>query len=101
MTIDHGSLLDMAAGRRTFLRNSATGMGSLALGSLMAPAAFADSDPKAAGKESLLSHYAPRAKRIIYLFMTGAPSQLDLYDPKPRLIEMTGKDLPELSLIHI
>jgi hypothetical protein len=96
MISEHGSLLDMAAGRRTFLRNSATGMGSLALGSLMAPAAFAESDPKAAaGKESLLSHYAPRAKRIIYLFMSGAPSQLDLYDPKPRLIEMTGKDLPD------
>ena len=40
-------------------------------------------------------HFAPKAKRIIYLFMSGAPSQLDLFDPKPKLVEMTGKDLPE------
>ncbi len=40
-------------------------------------------------------HFAPKAKRIIYLFMSGAPSQLDLYDPKPKLTEMMGKDLPE------
>ena len=40
-------------------------------------------------------HFAPKAKRIIYLFMSGAPSQLDLYDPKPKLTEMMGKDLPD------
>ena len=40
-------------------------------------------------------HFAPKAKRIIYMFMSGAPSHLDLFDPKPKLIEMTGKDLPD------
>ncbi len=40
-------------------------------------------------------HFTPRAKRIIYLFMSGAPSQLDLFDPKPKLTEMTGQDLPD------
>ena len=40
-------------------------------------------------------HFAPKAKRVIYLFMSGAPSHLDLFDPKPKLIEMTGKDLPD------
>ncbi|MGN6133884.1 MAG: DUF1501 domain-containing protein, partial [Aureliella sp.] len=40
-------------------------------------------------------HFAPNAQRISYLLMSGAPSQLDLFDPKEKLIEMTGKDLPE------
>src|SRR6185369_1897578 len=40
-------------------------------------------------------HFAPKAKRVIYLFQSGAPSHLDLLDPKPKLIEMTGKDLPD------
>ena len=41
------------------------------------------------------SHFAPKAKRVIYLFMSGAPSHLDLFDPKPVLTKRTGKDLPD------
>ena len=89
--------------RRSFLQSSSTGLGALGLASLLNPAAFAneqtsenpsDVDLKVPGALKKL-HSPPRAKRIIYLFMSGAPSQLDLFDPKPTLIEMTGKDLPE------
>ncbi|HEY2952465.1 MAG TPA: DUF1501 domain-containing protein, partial [Verrucomicrobiae bacterium] len=83
-----------ALSRRTFLRQSTTGLGALALGSLLNPAAFGASALVVPGAMKSL-HFAPRAKRIIYLFMSGAPSQLDLFDPKPKLIEMTGKDLPD------
>ncbi|MDA1231476.1 MAG: DUF1501 domain-containing protein, partial [Planctomycetota bacterium] len=79
--------------RRSFLQNSTTGIGAWALASLLSPTAFAGS-PTTSGALGPL-HFAPKAKRIIYLFMSGAPSQLDLFDPKPKLTEMTGKDLPE------
>ena len=42
-----------------------------------------------------LPHFAPKAKRVIYLFQNGAPSQLDLFDYKPMLNKMHGEDLPE------
>ena len=83
--------------RRIFLQNSSTGIGALALANLMNPQIFSqDEDPafKVSGALQRL-HIKPRAKRIIYLFMSGAPSQLDLFDPKPKLTEMTGKDLPD------
>jgi hypothetical protein len=69
--------------RRLFLRNSAAALGSTALGSLMAGASTAS------------LHHAPTAKRVIYLFQSGAPSQMDLFDPKPQMQKERGKDLPE------
>ena len=83
-----------ALSRRAFLRESTTGLGALALGSLLSPGAFGAAALDAPGAMKAL-HFAPKAKRIIYLFMSGAPSQLDLFDPKPKLVEMTGQDLPE------
>jgi len=84
--------------RRAFLKTAGLGLGSVALASLLdgkVSAATADSSPlKSAGAANPL-HFAPRAKRVIYLFMSGAPSQIDLYDPKPKLREMTGQLLPE------
>jgi len=82
--------------RRAFLQKSTTGLGALALSSLINPAAFGQdaAGPEVPGILRRL-HFAPKAKRIIYLFQSGAPSHLDLFDPKPKLIEMTGKDLPE------
>ena len=85
--------------RRLFLQSGTTGLGLLGLASLSNPAAFGGSAadnavPPVPGSLGKL-HFAPRAKRIIYLFMSGGPSQLDLFDPKPTLIEMTGKDLPD------
>ncbi len=83
--------------RRSFLQQSTTGVGTLALASLMNPHLFAaaeGSEPPTVPGAIKRLHRTPKAKRIIYLFMSGAPSQLDLFDPKPKLIEMTGKDLP-------
>ncbi|MEO8351928.1 MAG: DUF1501 domain-containing protein, partial [Chthoniobacteraceae bacterium] len=85
--------------RRVFLQKSTTGLGALALSSLLTPNAFGSGATDASGPEvpGALGrlHFAPKAKRVIYLFMSGAPSHLDLFDPKPKLIEMTGKDLPD------
>jgi hypothetical protein len=63
--------------RREFL-----GLGSAALASLLH------------GEEGSLPHFAPRAKRVIYLFQFGGPSQLDLFDPKPALEKMQRAELP-------
>lgn len=81
--------------RRTFLTRSTTGLGAMALGSMLhsqrAAAAPAGADSRGALKSL---HFAPRAKRVIYLFQSGAPSHLDLFDPKPKLRDMTGEELP-------
>lgn len=87
--------------RRSFLEKSSTGMGAFALASLLNGPALANQLPSIANNGPAVSgemkhlHFAPKAKRIIYLFMSGAPSQLDLFDPKPKLTEFMGKDLPE------
>jgi hypothetical protein len=78
--------------RRKFLSRLSLGVGSVALGSLMIPDLFGSSDEK--NLMAGLPHFAPKAKRIIYLFQNGAPSQLDLFDYKPKLQQMFGEDLP-------
>jgi len=78
--------------RRRFLSKLSLGIGSVALGSLLIPDLFGKSE-----EESVIAglpHFAPKAKRIIYLFQNGAPSQLDLFDYKPMLQKMQGQDLP-------
>jgi hypothetical protein len=80
--------------RRKFLSRLSLGIGSVALGSLLIPDLFSDQSD-ADALVSGLPHFAPKAKRIIYLFQNGAPSQLDLFDYKPKLQEMFGQDLPE------
>jgi hypothetical protein len=74
--------------RRQFLGRA--GLGATALASMM------HGDALAAGNGGLpgLPHFAPKAKRIIYLFQSGAPSQLDLFDHKPQLLSRQGTDLP-------
>ena len=71
----------LAITRRAFFGRTATGIGSLALSSMLH------------GNTAL--HFAPKAKRIIYLFMQGGPSQLDLFDPKPGLAKRHGEDIPD------
>src|SRR3954470_12740848 len=78
--------------RRRFLSRLSLGIGSVALGSLMIPDLFSSGEEKM--MMSGLPHFAPKAKRIIYLFQNGAPSQLDLFDYKPKLQQMFGEDLP-------
>ncbi|MCA9041851.1 MAG: DUF1501 domain-containing protein [Planctomycetaceae bacterium] len=79
--------------RRHFLGRTATGLGAAALGTLLQ-----QSTARADGLEGgVMSdyHHPPKAKRIIYLFMSGGPSQLDLFDYKPVLKERNGEDLPD------
>src|SRR5262245_45621030 len=83
--------------RRAFLAKSTTGLGALALASLMNGKIFAaDANTVLATSGALKTlHFPAKAKRVIYLFMSGAPSHLDLFDHKPKLQELTGKELPE------
>jgi hypothetical protein len=68
--------------RRHFFRNCSVGIGAMALGSLLNEARAA-------------SHYTPKAKSVIFLFMAGGPSQLELFDDKPKLRELNGQPIPE------
>ncbi len=79
--------------RRDFLQKSTLGLGALSLASLMDPSALFGGIPTVNGP-----HFAPRAKRVIYLNMIGAPSQLDLFDYKPLLEKRHGENLPESML---
>jgi len=80
--------------RRVFLGRSAGGLGVAALGGLVAPGPLpaATATPRPGGP---FPGFPPKAKRIIYLFQSGAPSQMDLFDPKPQMATRRGEDLPE------
>ncbi|MCC6460523.1 MAG: DUF1501 domain-containing protein [Saprospiraceae bacterium] len=80
--------------RRTFLHRAAVGIGSLALGSLLGQSCGQPDADAQAELLGALPHIAPKAKRVIYLFQSGAPSQLELLDWKPKLREMHGQELP-------
>ena len=75
----------LALTRRHFLSGSSLSLGALALSSLLPRVARAD----------VRAHLAPKAKRVVYLHMAGAPSSLDLFDPKPKLVELNGQPIPE------
>ena len=78
--------------RRHFFSRCGLGLGSIALGALMNQAhASTLSNPLSPKRP----HFAPRAKNIIYLFMAGGPSQLELFDYKPKLIELNGQPIPD------
>jgi hypothetical protein len=81
-----------AINRRQFLGHSRVGLGALAVSSLMgsAPAQAAAS----VASQSRIPHFTPKAKRIIYLFQSGAPSQFETFDYKPKLHELRGQELP-------
>ena len=83
--------------RRQFFGRSAKGLGLAALASLFPVSQASGSPIQIAGSsdENALPHFAPRAKRAIYLFMSGAPSQLEMYDYKPKMKEFYDKELPE------
>ena len=80
--------------RRKFLASAGLGLGTLGLGSLLVPNLFKGKAAEEGAMPIGLPHFAPKAKRIIYLFQNGAPSQLESFDYKPKLIEMQGQDLP-------
>ena len=82
--------------RRNFLKKTGLCIGGLALGSIVNPFDNSNDDPFSVIKNQLnLPHFAPKAKRIIYLFQSGGPAQQDLFDYKPKLTDMRGIDLPE------
>jgi uncharacterized protein DUF1501 len=83
--------------RRHFFGRSATGIGVAALASLLGEGLRAEgaTSPQVHGGLPGLPHFPPKAKRIIYLFQSGGPSQMELFDYKPRLEEFHGQDLPE------
>src|SRR6185436_18461387 len=81
--------------RRTFLRRSAGGLGAAALASLLNPEVLlAASGPTTVPGTLSATHFAPKAKRVIYLCQSGAPSQIELFDYKPNLDKLRGSDLP-------
>ncbi len=79
--------------RRAFLGRTAQGLGSLALASLLRATPSAQAARVPGVLES--THFAPKATRVIWLTMAGGPSQLETFDPKPKLAEMHGKPMPE------
>jgi uncharacterized protein (DUF1501 family) len=83
--------------RRHFFGRMATGIGTAALGSLLNPALLAGltGETKRYGNLAGLPHFTPKAKRIIYLFMAGGPSQIDLLDYKPSLEKLHNTELPD------
>lgn len=85
-----------AMNRRAFLSRTSMGIGTAALTSLLGTSFFMPSTKSVATDPNLhLPHFAPKAKRVIYLFQSGGPSQLELFDYKPLLRKMQGEDLPE------
>ena len=77
--------------RRDFLAQSGGGIGALALASMLREDAQAAIPHPLAPQRP---HFAPRAKRVLWLFMHGGPSHMDLWDPKPDLIRYAGQPLP-------
>jgi hypothetical protein len=82
--------------RRQFFGRAATGIGTLALASLINERLFAAEGSNASQPRGILPalQFAPKAKRVIYLFMSGGPSHIDLFDYKPKLHEHHGEELP-------
>jgi len=84
----------LSMNRRKFLSRVSLGLGSTALGSLLIPDLFSGGKPSEDAIMDALPHFAPKAKRVIYLFQNGAPSQLESFDYKPLLNKNFGQELP-------
>lgn len=85
--------LGVTGTRRHFFENCGVGLGQIALASLLHDGAASTASAESPGRPAG-THFMPKAKRVIYLFMAGAPSQLDLFDYKPKLKELEGKPIP-------
>src|SRR5437773_1601525 len=88
--------------RREFLRRAGGGFVILALASLLDSDGLLAAEPTAKEQSPVTSplaprppHFAPRARSVIFLFMSGGPSHVDLFDPKPDLIRLAGQPIPE------
>ncbi len=91
--------------RREFLKHSASGLGMIAMADLLARDGLLASDGRTASAPAVdpllpkRPHHAPRAKSVIFIFMAGGPSQMDLFDPKPLTRKLHGKPVPA-SFLH-
>ncbi len=81
--------------RRQFLQDAQLGVGALALSSLGGQLAMGATSPVENPLAPKAPHFAAKAKRVIYLHLTGSPPHLDLYDYKPELVRLSGQDAPE------
>src|SRR6266478_5153468 len=81
--------------RRQFFSRGANVVGAAALASLVGPKFFSGSADAAEAVAKQLTHFAPKAKQVIYLHMVGGPPQMDLYDYKPQMKAYFDKDLPD------
>ena len=79
--------------RRDFLTRSTLGLGAMTLASYLNPGLLANTGIE--NDRVIGPHFAPKAKRIIYLFQSGGPSQMELFDPKPLLNKMNGEEIPD------
>ncbi len=85
--------------RRDFLTSSACGLGAAGLASILADDGLLAQAPESSNPlAAQSSHREPRAKSCIFIFMAGAPSQLDLFDPKPKLNQLTGQPMSDEQL---
>ena len=80
--------------RRHFLKDCGIGLGKVALASLLAEGTASQAATPVNPMLTKPGHFPGKAKAVIHLFMAGAPSHLDLFDPKPELTRMDGKPLP-------
>ena len=85
--------------RRWFLRDCGVGLAGIALSALDSRVASAETPGPGNSLGPKLPHFAPKAKRVVYLFQAGGPSQLELFDPKPELAKRSGK-LPPADLLE-
>lgn len=91
--------------RRNFLTKTSLGIGALALSSLVGKSVLGELTNTLANQSSSASleqeilkaipHFAPKAKRVVYLFMSGGPSQFETFDYKPKLVDLFGQELPD------
>ncbi len=87
--------------RRQLLAGSALSLAPISLAALLnSNSLFAAASPDQSPRSGRTPHFHPRAKSVIFLFMVGGPSQLDLFDPKPELIRRAGEPLPDEFLKH-
>ncbi len=97
--------LNKGLDRRNFLTKTSLGIGALALSSLIGKSVLGELANTLANESSsasleqeilkALPHFAPKAKRVVYLFMSGGPSQFETFDYKPKLVDLFGQELPD------
>ena len=90
------SAINKKLDRRNFLLKTASGLGALALNSFLETNQAFGSNPMTEDQRlTAFQHIAPKAKRVVYLFMAGGPSQFETFDYKPKLRDMMGQNLPD------